>query len=157
MARREQHDQDVQPYWFVVADESRAIIYRARAKFASLGQYRALENDIARKKIDRLIADRGGRSFDSHGEGRHTLQKEKTGPKNQASSGFAKEIVRQLANAVQRQECRHFALIAAPKFLGRLRDEIQLSGIDDPFLTIDKNVVARPAEEIKALIAKYLP
>jgi len=135
------NDKLEKPYWFIVADESEAIVYETSTRSGSLACRCTVHNEAARKKTDQLISDRGGRSFDIHGEGRHTLQNEKADPKRRASSSFAKAVVQQLAAARERGECREFSLIAAPRFLGMLRDEVSIAKLGEPFITIDKNVV----------------
>ena len=143
-------------HWFVVADESRAIVYEATAKFGSLERFIAFENRPAREKMDELISDRGGRSFDSHGKGRHTLQKEKTDPKIQSVKAFAKRIAILVRDAKRNGTCAEFALIAPPKFLGMLREETQLLNTGAPFVSIDKNVTAKNADDIQSLINSTL-
>lgn len=143
-------------YWFVVADESTAVVYQAAAKFSALERLCSLENDASREKMSELIADRGGRSFDSHGEGRHTLQKEKTDPKVHAAIGFAKRVAKQIRDGRRDGSCSEFALIASPKFLGILREEVKVSKAGEPFLSIAKNVTAKSADEIRSLIHSTL-
>jgi len=71
--------------WIVVADESRAYVYERKSVAGPLQELFNLENEVGRMKSGELLADRGGRSFDSHGQGRHTMTKEKAGPKKRAS------------------------------------------------------------------------
>lgn len=134
-----------------------AVIYQSRARYGSLQQRFALENEAAREKTRQLISDRGGRSYDSCGQGRHTLEKEKVDPKTHASIGFAKRIVSMILDGKRSGDCRCFALIAAPRFLGLLRDQVSVSGVGEPFLSIDKNFVNKTPAEIKKLIAASRP
>lgn len=145
------------PYWFVVADESKAIVYESRARYSTLHEGFTLENEVAREKTGRLISDRGGRSYDSHGEGRHTMQKEKVDPKTRAAIAFAKQIIGRILDGKRNRSCSEFALIAAPRFLGLLRDQVAISGVGEPFITIDKNVVTKAPAEIAKLIAASRP
>ena len=127
--------------WFVVADEATALIYDATSRNGSLNKRYEIVNEVARQKTDELIADKGGRSFDSHGQGRHTLAKEKADPKRHASVGFAHEIAQLVSGAMHRGDCREFAIIAAPRFLGILRAEFDKTSAEPPFLTLDKDLV----------------
>lgn len=142
-------------YWFIVADESRASIYDAARRYGPLEQRCSLENATAREKMEQLISDRGGRSFDSHGKGRHTLRKEKEDAKRHASMAFAREIVQQLSAAKTRGACREFSLIAAPRFLGVLREALSITDIGKPYLAISKNVVGEPVAKIESLIERH--
>ena len=140
-------------YWVVVADEAKAIVYTQETKSGPLERLLALDNDSERKKTASLIADRGGRSFDSHGEHRHTLAREKADPHRHIAMQFAKNIAERVTGAIQSGECREFSLVAAPRFLGMLRDALAVAGNADPVLTIDKEVVSQEAIVIEKLLA----
>lgn len=139
--------------WIIVADESAARIFAQEKKFGPLQQVAELGNEHARKKTGDLLSDRGGRSFDSHGQGRHTMSREKANPKTQTAVRFAKEVVNLVDSALQKGNCDDYAVIAAPKFLGLLRDEIATADMTVPFLTIDKGVVKEEISDIEQLLA----
>jgi protein required for attachment to host cells len=138
--------------WVVVADESRAIFYAWDKKYSPLRELAQLENEVARQKTSSQISDRGGRSFDSPGQGRHTMTNEKTDPKQHAAIVFAKEIAGRVAVGRQEGSCRDYALVAAPRFLGLLRDAFETAGHSDPLLTIDKGVVGQDPAVIEKLL-----
>ncbi len=142
------------PYWIVVADESSAVVFARDTKRAPLRELFTLENETARKRMGELISDRGGRSFDSHGQGRHTMAKEKSDPKKHAATLFAKQIAERIGKAVHNGSCRGFALIAPPRFLGVLRDAVSIAAKIEPFATVDKEVVGRDASVIERLLAE---
>ena len=135
-----------------MADESKASIYTQDTTRSPLLQLVTLENEASRKKIGDLISDRGGRSFDSKGQGRHTMTAEKTDPKKQAATIFAKNIAERIAEAKHKGVCRDFALIAAPRFLGLLRDALTTTGNITPYLSIDKDVVGQEIAVIEKLL-----
>lgn len=139
-------------YWIVVADESRATIYTREAKSAPLVEFLSFENEASRKKMGDILADRGGRSYDSFGAGRHTMSAEKADPKKHAAATFAKQIAEQIAKAVHDSSCRDYALIAAPRFLGMLRDAVSRQCRIEPFKTIDKDVVGHDTAFLQKLV-----
>jgi len=141
--------------WVIVADESAAMVYARKARRGPLIELFTLTNETARKKLGELISDRGGRSFDSHGQGRHTMVKEKSGPKKRAAKAFAKDIAKRINKAVQDGSCDEFALISAPRFLGVLRDALGKAGTVRPALTIDKEMAAQDVAAIEKLLANY--
>jgi len=51
--------------------------------------------------------------------------------------------------------CDEIALIAAPRFLGVLRDALAIAGKVNPVLTIDKEMVGQDAVVIEKLLAEY--
>ena len=139
-------------YWVVVADESRAIVYTRDKKRSPLSKLFQLENAVARQKTSSQISDRGGRSFDSQGQGRHTMTKEKTDPKKHAAIAFAKEIAGRIAKARHNGSCRDYSLVAAPRFLGLLRDALETAGYADALQSIDKDMVAQDEAVIEKLL-----
>jgi protein required for attachment to host cells len=142
------------PYWaVVVADESSAIVYARDSLSGPLRELFSLYNDTARKKTDQLISDSGGRSFDSYGKGRHTMGHEKADPKKIAAMAFAKQIAGRIAKGVYDGSCRGFALVAAPRFLGVLRDAVAIATTVEPYATVDKEVVGKDTEVIEKLLA----
>ena len=94
-------------YLVVVADESRAVLYHRERRRGPMQEAGGFENEAARLKTDDLIADRGGRAFDSHGQGRHTMTAEKSDPKQhrvnrEPYAAVAKNVVGQGEDAIAR-------------------------------------------------------
>lgn len=147
-----ENSSDEKLFWVVVADESKAIVYGRDSLSGSLRELFSLENDVARKKMDELISDSGGRSFDSHGKGRHTMTGEQSDPQKAAAMAFAKQIAERIAQTMHDGSCRGFALVAAPRFLGVLRKAVSVATPVEPYATVDKEVVNQDA----AVIAKLL-
>ena len=145
---------DEKYYLVVVADEASAILYKRMSRLGPLTEWRRLSNDAARMKTADLISDRGGRSFDSHGHGRHTMASEKAGPRQHVATVFAKSVADIVAKEVKSGRCRGFALISAPRFLGELRREIGSLVKESPYATVDKDVVASGVEAIGKLLDK---
>lgn len=141
-------------YLVVVADEASATLYTRDTHYGSLEKRRTLANDAARMKIGDLISDRGGRSFDSHGEGRHTMGGERTGPKQHIATVFAKTIAEYVAEDMQSGRCRGFALVAAPRFLGELRREIRTLVKAEPYKTVDKDLVGSDESVIENALTR---
>jgi protein required for attachment to host cells len=140
-------------FWVVVADEAKAIVYARDSMRGPLRELFSLDNEAARKKTDELISDSGGRSFDSHGQGRHTMAKEKADPKTQSAIVFAKQIAGRIEKVMHDGSCRGFALVAAPRFLGRLREAISVATTAEPYATVDKEMVGQDAAIIEKLLA----
>ena len=139
-------------YWVIVADEANAIVYQRTTRRAPLRELVAFSNDAARKKTADLQSDRGGRSFDSFGDGRHTMSKEKSDPKTHAAQVFARQIADRIGKATHDGSCRGYALIAAPRFLGLLRDAVSRASSLEPFATVDKEMVGQDPSVIEKLL-----
>ncbi len=141
-------------FMVVVADEARAIIFARDKRRGPLREVKQFENEAARGRTEDLIADRGGRSFDSHGQGRHTMASEKGDPKQQLAEVFARQIAEHIAAELHKGTCRAYALVAAPKFLGVLRSQLATRVKVEPYAAIDKNVVGHAEDAIARLIDK---
>lgn len=140
-------------YWVVVADESRAIIYARASRSGPLEEVCALINEAARLKTGELLSDKGGRSFDSKGKGRHTMSNERVDPKKHEAQMFAKAISDRIARVMHDGSCRGFALVAAPQFLGVLRDAIAVATTARPYATVNKAVVGKDSATIASLLS----
>jgi len=145
-------DRAEKTYWVVVADESQAIFYTRNARRAPLLEFFALNNEAGRKKAGEIITDRGGRSFDSVGAGRHTMAVEKSDPKRHAATAFARQIAERISKATHDGSCRGYALIAAPRFLGMLRDAVSRRCQFEAFKTVDKDVVGQDTAVLQELV-----
>lgn len=139
-------------YLVVVADEYRAIFYARDTRTGPLRKLRTFTNETARMKTGDLISDRGGRSFDSHGQGRHTMGGERDSPQQRSARAFAKDIAEIIAAESHRGTCRGYAVVAAPRFLGLLRQEFATAVRDAPYATVDKDVVGKDAAAIEKLL-----
>ncbi len=114
----------------------------------------SIDNDAARKKTEELISDSGGRSFDSKGKGRHTMAHEKADPHKHAAILFAKQIAERIEKVMHDGNCRGFALVAAPRFLGVLRNAVAIATTVEPYATVDKEMVGQDTAAIEKLLAK---
>lgn len=141
-------------YWVVVADESRAIIYSRKTRRGPLLELSSLENEMSRSKTSELISDRGGRSYDSAGKGRHTMAREKSDPKRHLAEAFAKQIAERIGKATHVGSCRGYALVAPPRFLGILRDAVSIAASTEPYQSIAKEVVGKDTTFLQKLLEK---
>ncbi len=139
-------------FWVVVADEARAFIYTRDTRRGALAELTCLENPDGRKKPGQLVSDRGGRSFDSGGQGRHAMGQEKPGPKEHVAGVFAKQIAIRIGRALHDGRCRGYVLVAAPRFLGMLRDAVANHCSEAPEKAIAKAVVDKDVQFLRKLV-----
>ncbi len=139
-------------FWVIVADEAEAVVYGRERRTGPMHELFRLDNAAARKKASELNTDKSGRSFDRYGEGRHAMGREKTDPRRHAATLFAKKIAERVGKAVHSGKCRGFALVAAPRFLGELRDALSSIPHAEPYREIDKEMVTADPERIAQLV-----
>lgn len=138
--------------WIVVADESKAVFYTREMRRSPMREAFTLDNSIAREKMADIISDSGGRSFDSGGQGRHTMIRENGGPRHNAIAAFAKDIAGELHRARHAGAFREFAVVAAPRFLGVLRTALASAGKLEAHVEVDKEVVGKDPAFIARLV-----
>lgn len=137
----------------VVAEQSRARLFiRDRVK-KIFQELEVMVNPEARLHDQELTQDRPGRSFDIKGDHRHAMEM-KTSPSRQVAERFAKDICKQLQS--RRNEYEKIILVAAPAFLGMLRDNLSDTLKKDVVREIDKDLVRKAEKEIEAYL-KELP
>ena len=141
-------------YWVVVADEYQAHFYTRASKSGLMVQQDTLKNEAARQKLEELISDRGGRSFDSQGSGRHAYDEEKSNRKTHSYTVFAREIADRVRAGQQGHKFVELAVIAAPRFLGVLRNALGKAGIEAN-MTIDKELTGKDAAFIQKLMDEH--
>lgn len=78
---------------------------------------------------------------------------EKADPKKIAAMAFAKQIAERIVKGMYDGSSRGFALVAAPRFLGVLRDAISIATTVEPYATFDKVMVGQDAAVIEKLLA----
>lgn len=143
-------------FWIVVADEAAAIIYsRERKSSGPIAELRRFENEAARLKATELDSDKSGRSFDRFGPGRHAMGGDRSDSRKHEAEMFAREIAGYIEKGLQDESCRGYALIAAPRFLGLLRDALDRNVKEGPWLTIDKDIVSQDVHFLEELLQRH--
>ncbi len=145
-------EQREKAYWVIVADESSATLYARASRRGDLDKRLTLRNEAGRKKAGEILADRGGRSFDSFGRGRHTMTREKHGPKAHVAGQFAKQVAKHMGDIVRAGACRGYSLVAPPKFLGILRDAVYRNCKLEPMATIDKELIGVSVDDLRSYL-----
>jgi protein required for attachment to host cells len=106
-----------------------------------------LVNPQARLHEQELVSDLPGRSFDRAGEGRHAMES-RTGPKRVTQIAFAREIAHHLEQVRNSGACERLVVIAAPAFLGLLRNELSDALHKATVASLDKDLTALGSNEI---------
>lgn len=151
MQERQKESHPPLRFWTVVADAASAVTYTQSARRDEPTRAYEIENENARTRSGELLSDRGGRSFDSYGSGRHTLSKE-VSPKDSELARFANEIARRLVHEQQGEHALETTLVAAPRLLGLLRKAVDTAGLRTELRTINKDASGRgPAELLELL------
>ena len=130
--------------WVLAADSSYAKILQADNRATPLSLVEELEHPEARLKNGELYSDDAGRSFDSGGQGRHAMEPEMDA-KSVEAQRFARELCEKLRQAAVDGRYEKLYILAAPGFLGILRE------------CLDGNVKSRIAGEVAKDVARQSP
>jgi protein required for attachment to host cells len=141
----------------VVANEGEARFYDASRHDAPLTEGGHLENPSARLHDRDLKSDRPGRVFHSalssagrRGAVAHHGVGGESGPRRHEAGLFAKRVVEELEMARREGRFERLVLIAAPAFLGHLREALPKSLRTSLAAEVDKDLVRQPEEAIQA-------
>jgi protein required for attachment to host cells len=106
--------------WVVVANSSRARIFRVESK-DTLQELDSLVHDESRLREGDMVSDRKGRSFNRFGWGRHALEQEVPHHQREAMH-FAHDLAHHLKHSWDEGKFSRLYLAAGPRFLGILRE-----------------------------------
>jgi protein required for attachment to host cells len=141
--------------WIVVANSSMARIMAAPTPDGPLIELECLSHAAGRVPEQQLVSDRPGRSHDAAGVARHAMETEVT-PRQEESIRFADEIAERLRKAHAAREFGALTIVAAPRFLGLLRERIGPAVRRSLTGTLDKDLAMLPIEEIRARLPEKL-
>ena len=142
-------------YWILAADSAFAKILRTEKKKGPLELVRELEHPESRMKDSELYADEPGRAFDSGGQGRHAMENE-VNAKTMESIRFAQQLAGMLKKAAEEEQFDKLYILAAPAFLGELRDKLDDNVKAKVVAEIPKDVVKETPENIRKKLPEYL-
>ncbi|AIF47173.1 hypothetical protein HY57_07735 [Dyella japonica A8] len=138
--------------WIVVANRGVARLFQASQPTGPLEEMDAFIHPEARLRDQDLVTDRPGRGFERSGPGSHAEEPDSSVAEVEAGH-FALELSRFLLKGRQEGRFDALVLIAAPGFLGSLRDRLNGSMKDRILLEVAKNLVHLDAHAVRS----YLP
>lgn len=142
--------------WVVAADSSRARILACDNRTGPLVEVEALVRPEARLHAQELASDGPGRTFDSAGVGGRHAMEPKVDPKQQEAIRFAKQVCDRLSAGQSQGSFSKLYIIAAPAFLGLLRE-----GMAAPLRhlvagEVSKNLASHGIDEIREHLPDFL-
>lgn len=141
--------------WVVVADSSRARIFTTKTSTSPLEELETLAHPEGRLHEQEISSDLPGKDK-GNGSGGHAYQDE-VAPKEQEMINFAKRVSGHLADAHHANKYHRLAIVAAPAFLGELRNQLPAPINKLVCFDLNKNITLQTAEEIRKQLPKSLP
>lgn len=146
----------MQDTWVVVADSSRARMFKTQRHKGLLVEFKTLLNPAGRLAEAELVSDTKGRTFDSMGQGRHAIES-RTDAKKQTIVEFARTLAAELERCRVSGEFRQLILVAAPAYLGELRKHLAAETTKLVSLELAKDFSQMDAVAIRKQLPETLP
>ncbi|MFV2005144.1 MAG: host attachment protein [Gammaproteobacteria bacterium] len=141
--------------WLVVADNSKARIFTVDSRRGPIEEIESIIHAEARLHERSMTSDLPGRGS-GKGGARHAYQDE-ISPKEQENINFAKQIANELDAARKDGKFKQVMLVAAPGFLGNLRNQLTVQTKKLACFELAKNMSHFSAEKIRELLPERLP
>jgi protein required for attachment to host cells len=153
----DEHDRRMLPghLLLLAADASRAHLFRRPERLVGLDEVAAWVNPDARHLTSELVEGRPGRTFDSHGAGRHAIEP-KSDAHERSERDFAKLLAGELARHAQADADAALVLVAPPRFLGALRAALDVPLSRRVVVEAGKDLMRLPAAELRHRLAELV-
>lgn len=125
--------------WVVVADASRARLFRAETPRGPLVELEDAVHSASRLQDHELLSDRGGRAVDTQGHHRHGMEAP-TDPHDQEAQRFAHELAERLHVHHNAHDFDGLVLVAPPRFLGFLRKALDEQVAKQVLASLDRDL-----------------
>lgn len=142
--------------WLIVADNSRARFFSMESRTSPIEEVRSIVHTEARLHEQDMTSDLPGRGNGKAGAGGHAYQDE-VSPKEQENINFARQIASELDGARKNNKFKQFVLVAAPEFLGNLRNQLNAPTQKLVCLELAKNLSSLKAADIRKHLPERLP
>ena len=141
--------------WVLVADSSRARLFVAGSATSALTEFETLTHMEAKQHERKITSDLPGSQAGS--DGRHHGMSSETDPKKYEDIEFAKTVSQHLEDARNKHTFNELIVVAAPAFLGLLREHLTAETLKLITLEIDKNLTQHSEEDIRQHLPDRLP
>ncbi|HIF00702.1 MAG TPA: host attachment protein [Fuerstia sp.] len=146
------HTPEIATTWVVVADRSRARILASSGDSTDLAELETLVNPTGAMRQSECSSDRQG--YFKGREGSLEAGDPETDWEHKTAETFAAQVIDYLETGRTSQQFGHVVLIAAPSFLGTLRQKLPTPLARMVELQVDKDYSKCSPKEIAAQLAK---
>jgi len=141
--------------WLVVAQSSRAKIYETDLHLAESIEVDDLVHPASRMHEREITSDLPGKGAGTGSGSHHRLDAE-TSVKGAELDAFARQIDSYLVAALDKGKFDQLAIVAAPTFLGHLREHMSKHLAERVIYELGKSLVHDSFRELKAHLPKHL-
>ena len=133
----------MKPIWILVADSSTARLFTTEHSASDLIEINTLNHSEAHLNEQDLVTDAAGK-----GTGNHAYTPE-VSAKEQGEIHFARRVVKHLCDELNQNKFERLFIVAAPAFLGSLRNALTSRMEKHVAFSLGKNIVTLTPAEIR--------
>ena len=143
-------------YWVLVADSGCARIFELPQKPDKFREVQELVSESRHQPSRELVSDASGRVVNVQGGKASHSMDPRSNAHDLAEQAFSKELVKTLEKAANRNVFEHLAIVADPKTLGRMRQ--QMSKTLSARLTneLNRDLVGMPLDALEKKVRAEL-
>ena len=141
--------------WILVADNTRARIFTADTPSSPLEEIEDFSHMEARLHDREMTSDLPGK-IKSVGGGGHAFE-QPTDPKKHEADNFAHRVAQYLEDAHNANRFEQLLIVAAPSFLGLLRNNLPEQIKKLVHFELDKDITMLSAADIRQHLPQFLP
>jgi protein required for attachment to host cells len=142
--------------WILVADSARARLYLRGRQWDQLDQLEEYEHPEGRAHDGDLVSDQGTAVIQRGGQGQRRSSQPEVSPTEHEARVFAHQLTDRLRKGRVEHEMDSLVLVAAPHFLGLLRDTLDDQTRKCVIHEIDKDLTQYDTEKVGELLDKHL-
>ncbi len=143
--------------WLVVADNSKARIFEVDSHSGPIVELETIVHTQSRLHEQDMTSDLPGRRGGGiNGSGGNVYEAENS-PKEQESINFAREVANEIEDGRKNNKFKQVMLVAAPGFLGNLRNALSVQAKKVISFELAKNLSQLRADKIREHLPKRFP
>jgi protein required for attachment to host cells len=142
-------------YWVLVANSGQARILEMQRKPYEFHQVSELVSEAQHLTNKEIVSDASGRVYHTQGPGTHSM-KPRSDPHENAEEQFSRSLAQKMEKAAQLGRFDQLLVIADPKTMGRLRQQMtrSLSGRIADEISLD--LVSLPLPQLESRVRDVL-
>ena len=142
-------------YWVLVANSGQARILEMQRKPYEFHQVSELVSEAQHLNNKEIVSDASGRVYHTHGPGTHSMNP-RSDPHENAEEQFSRSLAQKMEKAAQLGRFDQLLVIADPKTMGRLRQQMTRSVSGRIADEISLDLVSLPLPQLESRVRGVL-
>ncbi|MHC4548841.1 MAG: host attachment protein [Planctomycetota bacterium] len=142
--------------WLLVCDASRARIFGVDTRRKSIELLQEIDHPPGRARASEIVADKAGHVQQSGSGGRRAAMAPPTDPTDVEMRRFARRLGDLLEKGFDEHRYDRLFLVAPPRFLGMLREDLNASVARSVVATLDKNHAGLDVRALQERLRDFL-